>query len=266
MTNWLVADRNPDCGTLSDLTEYRDFYETANFDCVRLAFDYRCRTIFGRGTMRIDLVELLRTRTIAHPSRFVTVESRCASDIRIAVAGFPWWFENPPADEDRQITFHFEEITEGTLDAEIFTSDPSNEDLELFDVRPLSELLWSKGAHCNLYCNGPLPNPLNVYAALHDFLLSVGCPYGPERYLNMGDGGSLSEYSGIATSKSFHLFRGPETICEVVCAEVEKSGTSFNTIKGRELSGNLIFAQIAQSHLICQSAFATFDDWPPNPQ
>lgn len=210
--------------------------------------------------MRIDLVELLRTRTIAHPSRIVTIESRCASEVRIAITGFPWWLENPPTDKDGQITFHFVGITDGTLDAEIFQSDPFNEDLEYFDVRPLTELEWSKGAHCDVYCNGPLPRSLNVYATLHEYLQSVDCPYGPERYLNMGDGGSLRELSEIATSKSFHLCRGPETICDVVSAEIEKIGTGFNVIKGKESSSGLIFVRIAQSHLICQSAFAIFDD------
>lgn len=209
--------------------------------------------------MCVDLVELLRTRTISHPSRFVAIESRCAAEVRISIAGFQWWLENPQADKDGAITFCFEGISDCSFDADMIDSDPTDEDLDTFDISRLSELPWSKGTNCDIYSSGPIPTPLNVYATLHDFLLSAGCPFGPERYLNKGYGGSLREFSEIAASNSFHLCRGPEGICDVVCAEMKRVGTGFNVIKGKDLSGGLIFVRIAQSYLICQSASATFE-------
>ena len=103
--------------------------------------------------MRVDLVELLRMREIRHPSRIVLLESRCASDVRIEVAGYPWWLEDPQVDRDEKITFHIDGITDGALNSDVIHADSSDEDLESFDVRALSEHGWAKGVHCDVYCS-----------------------------------------------------------------------------------------------------------------
>ena len=209
--------------------------------------------------MRVELVELLRAREPCHPSRFVLLESNCDSNVRIEVRGNPWWLENPPHAMDEKITFFFEGITDGFLGADAFTADTFEEDLETFDVRPLSEHEWANGANCEVFCTSPLSTPWDVYVSLHDFLLSVDCPFGPERYLNLGNAGSLSGFAAITSSKSYLACRGPEAVCNVVCTALKKCGTEFNIVSGKDLSSGLICVQFGGTHLICRSAYAIFD-------
>lgn len=210
--------------------------------------------------MRIELVRLLRMRQVRHPSRFVLWKSKCGSEVRIEITGYPWWLEKPPQVFDRKITFYFEGISDGFLYSDVFAADTFEEDLEPFDVRPLSEHEWAKGAHCDVYCSSPLSDPLDIYVRLHDFLLSVDCPYGPERYLNMGDSGSFVEFAAIASSKAFLICSGPESVCNVACKGLKDSGAAFKIISDREVSSDLICVRCGESYLICQSAYAVFDD------
>ena len=210
--------------------------------------------------MRVELVELLRTRDICHPSRFILLESKNKSDIRIEVTGYPWWLNNPNPDLDRKISFYFEGISDGLLTSDVFQADYFEEDLKSFDVRPLSEHEWAKGVNCDVYCNSPLSNSLEIYASVHDFLLSAECPYAPERYLNMGNSGSISEFATIASSNSFLLCHGPEAVCHVVSRVLEICGAKFNVLMGKDMSNNLICVELLGSHLICRSAYAVFED------
>lgn len=209
--------------------------------------------------MRIDLVKLLGARAIRHPSRILALASSCDSNLRIEVAGYPWWLEDPPRDRDGKITFHLEGITGGALDSDLIHSDCCDEDLESFDARPLLEQEWAKGIHCDVYCSRPLPNALDVYARLHDFLLSVECPYPPGHYLNMGSSGSLEEFAAIASAASFLLCRGPEAVCKAVCAALERSGAAFNVVRGHDLCRDLIYVRLRGSHWICRAAYAVYD-------
>lgn len=213
--------------------------------------------------MRVELVELLNNREICHPSRIVSLYTNFDSNLRIEVIGYPWWLETPTPDFDRKITFYFKGITDGCLDSDIFSTDGSEEDLETFSVWPLSENKCAEGDHCDVYCSSPLSRPLDVYATLHDFLLSNNSPYGPDHFLNFGRSGSLNEFANIASSTSFLLYSGPEALCKIVCDELKKFGTDFNVIKDIGWSTNsneLICIQFSRQHIICQSAYAIFDD------
>ena len=210
--------------------------------------------------MRVDLVELLRVRAIRHPSRITLLESRCHSDLRIEVTGYPWWLEDPPRDRDQRITFHLEGITGGVLDSDLIDADSCDEDLLAFDARPLSEQAWAKGIEYAVYCSRPLPNALEIYASLHDFLLSVDCPFPPAHYLNMGNSRSFNELVAIAAAASFLLCRGPEAVCGAVCEALQRSGAAFSVIRGQDLARDLVYVRLLGSHWICESAYAVFDD------
>ena len=119
--------------------------------------------------MRAELVELLRTREIRHPSRSVRLESDCAWDLSVELSGYPWWLANPQSRCDGSLTPHFEGITDGVLHSDLFHADPFYEDLGSLEARPLTEYRWARGAHCNLFCSTPLPDALGVYVKLHDF-------------------------------------------------------------------------------------------------
>jgi hypothetical protein len=190
------------------------------------------------------------------------LKSKCDSKVQIDIAGYAWWLKNPPPEYDKKITFYIEGITEGFFNSEVFDADPFEEYLEPFDARPLSEHEWAKGVHSDIYCSAPLSNPLDVYVSVHDFLLSVSCPFGPERYLNMGNSGSLEEFVDIASSKSFLLFNGPDAIRQVVAEGLENCGADYNIVYGKDRSEGLICVRLSGSHLICRSAYAVFEDQP----
>ena len=210
--------------------------------------------------MRVELVELMRRRELCHPSRYTLLRSYCDSALQIEVTGYPWWLANPENVSGKKITFHIEGITDICLNRDVFGADPCEEDLESIDVRPLSEHDWAKGMHGKVYCSAPLVNPLDVYASAHDFLLSINCPYGPERYLNMGEFGSLDEFVAIASENSFLLCSGPEMIRQKACGVLEDQGSEFNVVVGEDLSGGLFCVQFSGSHIICRSAHAIFED------
>jgi hypothetical protein len=209
--------------------------------------------------MRVDLVELLRAREIGHPCRLLRLESSCDSDLRIEVAGYPWWLQNLPHDREERITFHLEGITGGLFDSDLFHADCYDEDLESFDAGPLSAQAWAEGVHCDVYCSSPLPNALDVYASLQDVLLALKCPYSPGHYLNMGNSESFTEFVAIASSGSFLLCRGPEAGCNAVCGTLKRSGVAFNVVRGKDLSRGLIYVRLQGSHWICRSAYAVFN-------
>ncbi len=210
--------------------------------------------------MLVELVELLRRREPWHPSRYTLLRSDCGSELQIEVTGYPWWLENPQPESNKKITFLIEGITDICLNSDIFDADLGEEDLESFDARPLSKHEWAKGAHGNIYCSAPLSNPMDVYVSAHDFLLSINCPYGPERYLNMGELGSLDEFVAIVSSNSFLLCSGPKMIRDKVCEVLEKQGSIFNVVKGKDLSNGLVCVQFSGSYIICRSAHAVFED------
>ena len=210
--------------------------------------------------MRTDLVDLLRTRTIIHPTRISIWEFSSRSDMRLEVTGFPWWFENQETGSEGRITFHLEGITDGSLDAELLCEDGYDEALEFFDVRPLSELEWANGDHWEIYCSGPLSSPLELFVELHEFLRSANCPYQPDHYLNFGFSGSFNDFREITSSNSYLLCSGPEFVSSRVCRSLEERDVSFSIVKGKNSSGGSICFRVRQSFLICQSAYADILD------
>jgi hypothetical protein len=210
--------------------------------------------------MQVALTELVVTRKISHPTRFVSLKSECHADLRIEIHGFPWWLESPSTSDTGDAVLHFEGISSGTFDCGILEADWAEEDLEWFDVRPLASRLWAKGVNCEVFCHSKLNRPLDVYATLHDYLNAVACPYGPSTYLNMGDSGSLAAYAEIAQSNSFLLCRGPEAICAIVCVALEKQNAKFNLVRGGGPPHELIWASIGRSQFTCTAAYLTWDE------
>lgn len=206
--------------------------------------------------MRLELIDLLRNREIIQPSRISKIESKCDSNMSIEIVGFPWWLANPRTDANEKITLQIEGISDGLLASDLLYADPFDEDLEFFDVRPLSEQGWAKGDHCEIYCSNALSNPFEVYAQLHDFLVSINCPYGPDHYLNFGNSRSFNEFFSITSSKSYLLCQGPESVCQCVCDTLELNGTQFSVVKKGSFLTGLICLRLNETYLICKSAYA----------
>jgi hypothetical protein len=209
--------------------------------------------------MRVELIELLRAREVVHPSRITQLHSNHDGAFLIEVSGYPWWNESPLPSTDERATFYFEGITDGTFDFTMFGAESFERDLEPFSVQPLSTLEWARGAYWRVYCTAPLSRPLDVYARLHDFLISIACPYAPTRYLNAGYAGLLSDFSQIASSNSFLLCSGPEAICQVVCSALENQAVGFNVItQDADQSIGSLWVELWDSRFVCESAYAVF--------
>ncbi|MGP1395667.1 MAG: hypothetical protein ACTS3R_09160 [Inquilinaceae bacterium] len=183
-----------------------------------------------------------------------------AAELHIDVMSHPWWDESPRDLEERKISLYFSELR----DARIFFSDfgpyPSNEFLEDFRVRRLEDLEWARGSWRQIYCSQAIPDPLSIHAALHDFLVSMDCPYGPDHYLNMGDHHRLSDFLGICASGNFLFCDAPPSICDLMAQLLEKQGVEISSVERGDLSGSLSWVGLGQSHFVCQSAYAVFQE------
>ena len=209
--------------------------------------------------MQVDLIDLLKDREFQHPSRITKIVSLCDASLRLDVTGFRWWAAGVQEAPLGSVTYHFEGITDGHLDSQELAADPFEEDLEPFNVCALADFDWAKGVDCQIYCQGPIRNPLDLYATLYDFLLSAGCPFGASHFLNFGERRSIAVYQKIVSSNSYLLCSGPEAICNVVTEELRAQGTGFNVVRGADWGRGLVWVAFGASWLICNSAYAVFE-------
>lgn len=210
--------------------------------------------------MKMDLVTLLETRTIGHPSRFLALRMDKTSELQIDVMSHPWWDQAPRDLEERKIVFHFTGIRDARIDFSDLAPDPHNEFLECFRARRLEDLEWARGSWRQIYCSQAIPDPLSIHAALHDFLVSMDCPYGPDHYLNMGGHRSLSAFLGICASGNFLFCDAPPSICDLMVRLLEKQGVEMAFLERGDISGSLLWVGLGQSHFVCQSAYAVFQE------
>lgn len=209
--------------------------------------------------MQIQLLDLLRSREIVHPSRIVRIESACDSSCSLELVGYPWWSDLLSTTEEQKAVIRLEGIEDGILDVFLLESDRSDIDLEYFDVQPLNRYSWASGIYQQLFCSTPIEDPIKIYATLHDYLKSVQCLYSPHQYLNMGDVGTFEFFEDICRSNSFQLCEGPDSICKTVADEIDKEGATYNLVDGRKLDSPDILVSIKNSQIICSNAFITFD-------
>ena len=209
--------------------------------------------------MRIDLIDLLGRKKIAHSSRFHRLESKFDASLTIEVGGVPWWSNAANPGIEGNAIFCFEGISDGIFDARFFVSDVISEDLEFFDVRPLAEVDWARDPHCNVFCSSPISDPIGLFAALHDFLNRQECPFPPMRYLNPQNG-TLREFSEIALSRSFLVCSAPEGIADFVCSVLRKQVVPFTILRGQDVSAGLFWVRIGASQFACTKAYAIIDN------
>jgi len=158
--------------------------------------------------MKIDLIELLSKEDICHPSRISNLQINGDNSLSLSVSGFPWWLGELRTKEEGEITFHFEGIRDGSIEANLILHDMFDEDLEIFDATKLSDCDWAKGTECEIFC-------------FHDFLVSANCPYSVSHYLNFGHSDKLEDFLSIAKKDSFLLFRGPEYAGKMILKALE---------------------------------------------
>jgi hypothetical protein len=207
--------------------------------------------------MRVDLLPLLRDRSVAHPSRVIgaALEGR---DFRVRLVGWPWWLENADRSRDHAIEFIFGGVGDGVLEPLDFDSE-FNEALENFSVIAADTLAWAQPRGSAIYCNAPLPKPLEVYLTVHDFLASHGTFRRAWQYLNCPDSEQLGPFIQITQANSYLLGRFPPAIRDLVCAQLDEQGVSYSDLPiGLEKRGQLLVT-IQRSQFFCETAEAEFE-------
>ncbi|MEH6631132.1 MAG: hypothetical protein V7776_09905 [Halopseudomonas aestusnigri] len=208
--------------------------------------------------MRIDLIELLNSKELCHPTKINFMESTFERQFRIEVSGYPWWLGNSQTPSEGKICFHIEDIIEGCVGAEVICRDCSEEDLENLSANLLAEQEWAKGVQCEIFCSSPLADPFSLYAYLDDYLGSLSCPYSANKYLNMGHEKSFSNFRNITLEKRYLLSNAPEKICVVICEFLKGQKVDFNVIKSKDISGDFIYLTLGEGYFICGKAYATY--------
>jgi hypothetical protein len=208
--------------------------------------------------MQIELTQLMRDRAVAHPSRIVAVEFD-GRDLRVGVTGWPWWNDEADRTPDHRIDFLFHGVNDGVLRLPDFGAE-DDEALEAFGVIEAGEVSWAKPEGSDIYCNGPLPRPLDVYVAVHDFLVSQGAFRRASDFLNCANGELLSPFFKMVETGSYLLGRFPTALRDVVCAQLESQNVSFSELKwNRAAAGQGLLVTFGGSQFFCQSATASFE-------
>ena len=156
-----------------------------------------------------------------HPTRLVST-SISQGCLRVAVRGFPWWRHVSDSQDEQLIEFLFEGLANGQLSIEDFGNASKDQDevLETFEVCSLSELDWAQPSGFEI-CSGPLGIPLNLYLRVHDFLGAVDAYREPSEFVNYPSG-QLAQFVKITSSNSYLVGRGPKSILEIVCSELDE--------------------------------------------
>jgi hypothetical protein len=210
----------------------------------------------GKPTIRLDLLRLLRDRAVVHPSRIVGATLKGGA-FSVQVVGYPWWIDRADASRDHGVEFIFSGVSEGVLEPVDFGSE-SDEALEDFNFVQANDVPWAQPRGSEIYCNGALPQPLQVYLKVHDFLASHGSFRQAWQYLNFAGSEQLSPFIQITQTNSFLLGRFPPSLRNVVCAELDAQGVSYSELP--TVFGNIgrLLVTIDRSQFFCETADAVF--------
>lgn len=206
--------------------------------------------------MRQDLVQLLRDRSVGHPSRIVsvTLDDR---DLGIRVQGWPWWSDKLDTNRDHAIELIFGGVGDGIL--ELPDLDAGHDALEFLSVVPSDRVPWAQHNGCAIYCYAPLPRPLEVYLAVHDWLASQGSFRRAWQFLNCPDGELLAPFVQITQSSSYLLGNFPPALRSVVCTELATQGVSYSELPTVFDKPGRLLVTIEMSQFFCETADAVFD-------
>jgi hypothetical protein len=200
--------------------------------------------------MRVQLVDLLAERSVAHPTTLRSVRW-AGEELLIEVEGCDWW--RPPYGQPASatITLVFRGLLEGALAVDEFDFE-DDEALEEFEVRPIEAVGWAQASDWSIYCSGPIPSPLDVYSKLQDFLVAQGSFRGPEDFLNQAE--RLSAFVALAQSPGFLMARGPECVRALLCAELERQETPHNVVPTLDDDQANFVVRLGRSGFLCRVA------------
>ncbi|MDR3528737.1 MAG: hypothetical protein P4L57_15815 [Rhizomicrobium sp.] len=207
--------------------------------------------------MQVPLIDLLKTAEVAHPSvlESLTFEGTMLS---MRFRGWPWWKPGTSGVEST-IAFVFEEISQGSIGLPVLYASylQNDEVLEDFALCPLAELPWAAPAEHAIYCAAPLPEPLALFALVHDYLAKVGADYRAEDFLNGAD--VLEKFGEITASASYLVATVPDVLRSIVCHELDRQNVRYNVITHELQQDTRIRVQFVGTSFLCARAFAHFD-------
>lgn len=179
--------------------------------------------------MRAKLAELLEERPISHPTILDLAEWR-GDRLTLTIRGYRWWED---AYSDRSIEgvcrLVFEGLSEGIIEASSFSGgDEADEALDAFEITPVAEHPWAQARDWSIYCSRPIPAPLDVFRVLQVALARVGAFRTPPDFLNQGQ--DLDRFIEMTARGGFLLAQGPAWVRDLLTAELERQGVSFNLL------------------------------------
>jgi hypothetical protein len=195
-------------------------------------------------------------RDIVHPTRIEAV-TWSADQLEIALSGYRWW-EQPYSDRasDGRIRFVFGGLLSGNLRPDDFDF-KDDEALDEFELLAASDVAWAQPCDWSVFCSGPIPEPLDIYIRLHDFLFDAQSFLMAGDFLNQGD--KLATFGELARSPSFLLARGPACVRDLLCRELERQGVPHNVLSTIADTGPNFLVRLGRSGFLCCSAEAEFD-------
>ncbi len=201
-----------------------------------------------------DLFELLSERPIVHPTRIDGVAWR-GRKLALAVRGFRWW-ESPyiEREDEGSMSLIFDNVGAGCLCTDEFYVD-NDEALEDFELRLVSEVPWAQACDWSVYCSGPIAQPLVLFGALHDYLLSSDAFLRAEHFLNQA--ANLSRFAAMAQTRGFLIGQGPRCIRDLICEELDRQSVPHNVVK-IVAADQRFLVRLGNSAFLCDSALAEF--------
>jgi hypothetical protein len=209
--------------------------------------------------MRVELIELLRTRAIFHPSRIISTSLNHEGALRIRAFGIPWWHKEPKLPEGA-IEYVFSGIDDGEVDLGRLPRSSDDEAWEIFEVRSLADVGWAQPSCFDIYCNGPLLRPFSLYQAVHDYLELEHSFFRADDFLNFGSSRLLADYQKIVASNSYLVARAPDAIRALVCAELDAQGVGYSVISHSRQPETRLWVRLEGLDVICEAAYAEFEE------
>jgi hypothetical protein len=207
--------------------------------------------------MIVRAIQLLRAREIVHPSRIAGITAYDRK-VRVEIAGYPWWLDETARGHEATITFTFEGIAEGWLDPTTIFNFDDDEALEVFVIDMLIDHEWALPHNHEVFCSAPMPDPLALFERVQDYLWRNDAFLTARDILNLPEG-LLSRFRAITAGNSYLVGRGPESVRQIICAELLRQDVAHNVVSHILEPKELLLVRLGGSQFVCENAMAEFD-------
>ncbi len=207
----------------------------------------------------IDLLTLLETRRVCHPSTLVKVDLELRGRLTIGIKGTPWWKEDANHNEEKLISFVFEGVINGAFDLDLLNDD-WDECLESFSIINSLDCEWLAEEMDTVYCSAPLSEPFELFALVNDYLRRHDIQSSPFDFVNAGEFGYLKFFKEITSSNSYLLGCVPPALSGIISAELDRQGVRHNKIPTPLRKNKPLLVHFGSQRFFCDTATAIFED------